>query len=125
MRKRASAAHSRKRRLGARRTSHFVGPRTAEEFFHKPKKFQDRWESSLHAISLMRNRGLSLAKAAREVGISTQFVRNWQSSALRKNKRGHYLAKPTDKLLRILNIPDDKGARMIPTRDFREAQVGS
>lgn len=117
-RKKQSKTRSNQRRI------RIIAPRTAKQFFAKPKFFQDKWTGVTHVISKMRADGMSLRKTSHEFGLDPGVVTRLAKSALRKRKNGQYVAKPTDKLLRILVIPapDGKGGmREIATRDSREA----
>ncbi len=71
----------------------------------------------------MRSDGLSLTRAAREVGVSPGTVTRWGVTALRKNKAGRYVAKKTDRLLRVLQIPGVNGPREVTVRNSREATL--
>jgi hypothetical protein len=75
----------------------------------------------------MRNKNLTLAEASAESEVESRFVRDWMSSALRKNANGRFTAKPRDRLLRILRLPSAKGPSLIEvaTRDSREAALNS
>src|SRR5580692_4665675 len=84
----------------ARRKS--IAPRTAKEFFAKPKPFQDRWTRATHVISKMRADGISLRRAARAFGLRPDVVLQLASPALRKRPNGRYAAKANDRLLRVL-----------------------
>lgn len=84
-------------------------PRNANEFLSKPKAFQERWRRGLRALSLMRNRKVSLREASIESEVDPHFVLRWMPSALRKNASGRYTAKPSDKLLRVLKLPSADG----------------
>jgi hypothetical protein len=99
-----------------------VAPRTAEEFFAKPKRFQDRWIRTTHVVSKMRSDHVSLRKASREYGLAPQTVTRWAGSALRKRPNGRYAAKAMDELLRVLVIPQP-GSKLRETafRDSRQA----
>ncbi len=69
----------------------------------------------------MRADRLSLRKASREFGLDPRAVARLGKSALRKRKNGQYVAKRSDKLLRILAIPTADGVREIAIRDSRQA----
>jgi hypothetical protein len=97
-----------------------VAPRSAEEFFAKSREFQETWNRILHAISRMRADGFSLSRASREYGIDRRKVLKLAGHALRKTK-GSYVAKASDRLLRILVVPTPDGLREIPVRDSRQA----
>jgi hypothetical protein len=98
-----------------------VAPRTAEEFFAKSKRFQDKWTRATHVITKMRADGVSLRRASREFGLGSRVVLRLVSPALRKRKNGRYAAKASDRLLRVLVLPTSKGLQEVVTRDSREA----
>ena len=99
-------------------------PRSTDDFFSRPKAFQERWRRGLRAVSLMRNKKLSLHEASIESKVDSRFVRRWMSPALRKSAR-RYTARPSDKLLRVLKLPSAEGPSVIEvaTRDSREATL--
>jgi hypothetical protein len=113
---------SKRHKISARTTKTYRPPRTSEEFFALPKKFQDQWNRVVQVPSEMRAQGLSLPQATRPLGVSPKTVIRLAGSAFTK-RRGRYQVKPTDRLLRVLVIPSRKGLREIPTRDSREASL--
>ena len=123
MRKRHKRSRARKHR-SPRRVSNksFRPPRTAEELFVRPRKFQDQWNRVVQVPSEMRAHGLSLPQASRQFGVSAKTVLRLAGSAFSK-KRGRYKVKPMDRLLRVLPIPGEKGLREIVLRDSREASL--
>jgi len=76
-----------------------------------------------HVISKMRADEVSLANAAREFGLDPRTVIRWARSALKKSPNGRYLARKTDRLLRVLFLPTDYGTREVATRDSRQASL--
>jgi hypothetical protein len=100
-------------------------PRNADDFFRRPPAFQKRWRRGLHAVSLMINKKLSLHEACVEAEVDSRFVRRWMSSALRRGAGGRYIAKPSNKLLRVLKLPSAEGPSIIEvaTRDSREGAL--
>jgi hypothetical protein len=98
-----------------------VGPRTAEQYFAKAGRFQDTWNRVNHVITKMRGDGISLNRAAREIGISPRTVVRWAKSALRKNRAGRFVAKKTDRLMRVLKALTPEGQRDIAVTDSRQA----
>jgi hypothetical protein len=98
-------------------------PRTAKQFFARPKEFQETWTAVTHVISKMRSDRASLRKASREFDLDPRVVARLGKSALRKRKNGQYVAKRSDKLLRILAIPTPDGVREIAVRDSRQATM--
>ncbi|MFZ0334448.1 MAG: hypothetical protein WBE86_11355 [Candidatus Acidiferrales bacterium] len=71
----------------------------------------------------MRTERTSLREASREFGLDPRIVTRLGKSALRKRKNGQYVAKRSDKLLRILAIPTADGVREIAIRDSRQATI--
>ena len=98
-----------------------IAPRTAKQFFARPPAFQDTWAKVTHVISRMRVNRVSLRTASRDFGLDPRVVTRLGKAALRKRKNGQYVAKRSDKLLRILAIPSPDGVREIATRDSRQA----
>ena len=98
-----------------------VAPRTAEQYFAKSAQFQDRWNRVAHVISKMRTEGVSLRQASREFGIDPRTVVRLGGPALRKRANGRFVAKRSDRLLRVLRIPTRDGLREIAVRDSRQA----
>jgi hypothetical protein len=95
-------------------------PRSAEELFARPRKFQDVWNRAVQVPAEMRAHGLSLPQAARQFGLSTATVLRLALSAFRKSS-GRYKVRPTDRLLRVLQIPSKLGLAEIALKDSREA----
>lgn len=87
-----------------------------------PEKQQDRWSRVPQVISKMRDEGTSLRKASREFGISPGTVLRFGKSALRR-KKGRFVAKPTDTLLRILVVPTKEGKRELAVYGSRQASL--
>ena len=100
-----------------------VAPRSSQEYFAKPERFQDRWNRATHVISKMRTTGTSLRKASREFGIDPRVVVKLGKSALRKVSNGRYVAKAKDRLLRILSVPAPEGTREVALRDSVQASL--
>jgi hypothetical protein len=71
---------------------------------------------------MMRARGISLRKASRESGIAPRVAAKLAKSALRRRK-GRYIVKREDTLLRVLALPTAKGIREVALRDSRQASV--
>ena len=76
-----------------------------------------------NAIARMRKDGISLRKAARDAKVSPRTVIKKAASALRKNKSGRYIAKTSDRLVRVLMIPTPEGPQEISIRGLREASL--
>lgn len=89
-------------------------PRTSKQYFALPDAQKDRWDNAVHVIAKMRSENLSLTKAARDYGLTSKTVLARAGSALRKTKSGRYVARPSDKLLRVLVLP---GQNEVAVRD--------
>lgn len=98
-------------------------PRTARQYFSRSRKFQETWDSVAHVISMMRTERFSLQKASKEFGIDPRVVLKLGRSAVRKRKNGKYIARKTDRLLRILSMLTPEGRRAIAVRDSRQASL--
>ena len=90
--------------------------RTAKQYFAQTEAEQETWNRSIHVAAKMRSEKISLAKASREFGLNPKVVLARVGSALRKTKSGRYVARPSDKLLRILVIPSSQGLQEIAVR---------
>jgi hypothetical protein len=124
-RKHNRASKSKKPNLSWSRRVRVAVPRTAKQFFAKPKSFQDTWTAVTHAISKMRGDRMSLRQASGEFDLDPRLVARLGKSALRKRKNGQYVARRSDKLLRILAVPTPDGVREVATHDSKEAtQLG-
>jgi hypothetical protein len=100
-----------------------LAPQTAEEYFAKSERFQDMWENVLDVIAKMRNDLASLQRASREFGLTPRTVIRWGGPALRRRLNGQYVAKASDRLLRVLVILTHRGQQEIALRDSRQATV--
>ena len=117
---------AKKRRANRHTRTKPVAPRTAKEFFAMPKAFQDTWIGVTHVVSKMRADRVPLPQASREFGLDPRVVARLGESALRKRKNGQHIAKPYDRLLRILAIPapgEKGGKREIAVRDSRQTTI--
>jgi len=83
----------------------------------RSRKHRRRWRPSeevrdqaLHALSLMRADGFSLARASKEMGMTPRMVMRYVGVALTKAPNRRYRAKPFDRLRRSLFFltPDEK-----------------
>jgi hypothetical protein len=98
-------------------------PRTAKQFSALPRQTQDRWIRITQAITKMRSDRVSHREASREYDLDPSVLTRLGKSALRKRKNGKYVAKPADKLLRILPLPSKKGLIEVALSDSHEASV--
>ena len=100
-----------------------VAPRTADQYFAKSEGFRGLWDRVVAVISKMRSDRASLQQASREVGVSPRTVIRRGSRALRKQTNGRYMAKASDRLLRVLMIPTPAGTAEIVVPDSRQATL--
>lgn len=108
------------RRTKSRRAARTVArPTTYEAFLKMPDKPRQDYISSVNAVAKSRADDISLSKAARAVGINLKTVRRWVGPALRKDKRGRWVATKRDSLLRVLTVPGARGKREIAVKDSR------
>jgi len=98
-------------------------PTTARQYFSRSRKFQETWDSVAHVISTMRTDRVSLRKASREFEIDPSVVLKLGRSGLRKQSTGKYVARKTDRLLRILSVLTPEGRRETAIRDSRQASL--
>jgi hypothetical protein len=87
------------------------------------RRAQDLWNLAVQVPARMRSEGASLPKVAREVGLTSNQVLRLARPAFRKLRNGRYSVRASDKLLRILILPSDKGLIEIPVNDSREASL--
>ena len=94
-------------------------PKTAEAFLAMPQRDQDAWTRATHVVTKMRSEKVSLTSASRQLGIDPRTVKRLAASALGKSVNGRYTAKRSDRLLRVLVVPDAQGDREIAVRSSR------
>src|ERR1044071_4379168 len=78
-----------------------IAPRTADELFALSDRDQDRWEHLTRGVSHMRESGLSASQAARDAHMSLEVFVRLAGPALRKDRKGRWVAKSRDRLLRV------------------------
>jgi hypothetical protein len=100
----------------AKKRGSITPPRTSHQYFALPGSQQETWNRVVHVISKMRSEGMSLTKASLEFGLDRRVVQARAGSALRKTKSGRYVAKRSDKLLRVLVIPTSEGLKEVAVR---------
>jgi hypothetical protein len=103
------------------RKNRFKIPQTAQQYFSMSEKDRETWDSVGHFVSRVRD-GVRVRKAAKEVGLGPNTAISLSRSALRK-QNGRYVAKTTDRLLRVVSILKSKGKQEIATRDSRQASL--
>ena len=109
------------RRPRVSKKSPSVAPKNFDQYRAKSERSQDLWARVTHVVSKMRANRVSLRQASREFGLAPQTVIRWGGSALRKRKNGQYVAKASDRLLRVLVIPTSKGLQEVAVMDSRHA----
>ena len=109
------------RRILRSRTKIQRPPRTAKQYFAMSRKDQDFWDRLVQVPARVRD-GRSLPEAAKEFGISPSQVLHRIPSAFRK-VNGRYVARASDRLLKILVIPSKNGLIEIAVRDSRQASL--
>jgi hypothetical protein len=112
------SARTRRKRIATRK---IAPPRTAEDFFAQADADQETWNRVLRAIAKMRTDGLSLKKAAKEVGISPRTVTRRGGRTLNKGANGRYSVTRRDSLLRVVQVPTLNGSREVALRNSRHA----
>jgi len=100
-----------------------TSPKTTEQYRAKPKRFQELWDRVVGVVSKMRSEKTSLQRTSRQAGVSPRSVIRLGGSALRKGPNGRYVAKPSDRLLRVLVIPSANKLRQVAVRGSRQATV--
>ncbi len=98
-------------------------PQTLEQFLALSDAAQDEWNRAEHAINKMRTEGWTAPRAAQEYNLSARKLIRLGRAALRKGKNGRYVAKPHDRLLRVITVSTREGLGEIATRDSREASI--
>jgi hypothetical protein len=78
-------------------------------------------QRSLEALNLMRARGYSLAKAAREAGVGARTVLRRVGSALTAGPDGRYAATAWDRLPRTMRFLTPRGLANVTVTDSRLA----
>lgn len=82
---------------------------------------QEAYERALEALALMRRKGVSLTRAAREVRTTPNTVRRYAGSATRKASNGRYVAKPSDRLIRRMRFLTPRGRITLDVTNSRTA----
>lgn len=115
-------ARSRKRstRSRSRHTARPTPTRGARPRASRAKPRTGTLRRVTEVIRLMRQ-GLSLTRAARSKHVSPATVRRVAASTLRKGPRGRYVARPTDRLTRLVQLPTEDGRAEVSLRGSRQA----
>jgi hypothetical protein len=81
---------------------------------------QERYERSLQVVGRMRH-GTSFSRAAKELGLAPDTVLRYAGTALERDHRGRWHAKPTDHLARRMRWLDARGLTTVEPANSREA----
>lgn len=119
-----------KRKTKRAKPRSILNPKAVKSTDKPSKNLATRSQSTLKrvakAVSKMRNRGASLSRAAREIGISPRTLKRHAASGLQKSPSGRYKAKPSDRLKRDLLVPTASGPQEVRVRSSRDAsRLGS
>jgi hypothetical protein len=122
--KRTQSRHKTKRRRSSRRSSktRFIQPQSVEEFFAMSEQDQDLWKNGVQVVTEVRV-GASLRQASRKFGLDPRKVLHLVRSALRKRRNGRWAAKKSDRLLRVLPMPNPQGLIDIGVPDSGQATL--
>jgi hypothetical protein len=121
MGKRIRRKSGKKHRVSRRAHLKGAAPKTPEQYWAMSERDRRAYDRSIHVVTLVRSNGLSLRKAAKQYKIGSQTAARLVGGALRKQPNGRYVARPSDKLLRILLLPTPEGLQEIATLDSRQA----
>jgi len=80
---------------------------------------------ALAVLARMRNRGESLAEAARHVHTTSRSVRKHAGKQLKRGRSGRYSVKQSDALRRDLNVLTHDGYVAVSVRSSRQAHRAS
>jgi hypothetical protein len=78
-------------------------------------------DRALEVIQVMRREGLSLSRAAKQVGTTPNAVRRHAGRALEQSAGGRYHPTSYDRLLRQMRFLTGEGPTVLPVRDSRSA----
>lgn len=81
---------------------------------------QERYERALQVVSRVRH-GDSLSRASKELGIGADTVLRYAGSALSRDQRGRWTAKPSDRLYRRMRWLDGRGQTTVEPGSSKEA----
>jgi hypothetical protein len=103
-----------------------IAPRTPKQYFAMPRQFQELWDNVVQVPAKMRS-GLTLPEASRELGLDPHLVRRLAAPAFRKLRNGRLVAKPTDRLLRMLVVLSKKEGLIesFPRDSYQASLVGA
>ncbi len=125
--RRASRPYRQSKRV-SRRNRKATGPRpiySERELARLSLGQEQARGNALDALSFMRSKGYSLARAARETDLKPEAVRAWVGRSLTK-QGGRWVARRADKLVRVMAVLTPRGVQHVPIFDSRAAsQLGA
>jgi len=92
------------------------------EFLAMPARRQDIWDAVGQVTTEVRS-GATLAQASRKFHIDPRTALRLGRPALRKLRNGRWVARKSDRLLRVLPMPTPKGLIDIGVPDSRQATL--
>jgi hypothetical protein len=120
-RKRASTRRK-ARRAAKAAPSHVRGIYSARQLATLTLDEEHARNNALYALSLMRTRGYSLTRVAREAELTREAVRKWTGRTMHKvGRRWH--ARASDKLVRMMKVLTPRGEEAVPIYDSRTAST--
>jgi hypothetical protein len=111
----------RKNRPRSQRAKKKTSPRSLEQYRAQPAKQQGILIKVARALTSMRSEDMSLTQAARVHGVDMRTIKRHAGPALKKGSGQRYTVKATDRVLRVLVIPSERGLAEIAIRSSREA----
>jgi hypothetical protein len=79
------------------------------------------YRKALEVLNQVRH-GSSLSRAAKALGITPDTVLRYAGAGLERDKRGRWIAKPVDRLVRRMRFVDRYGLITVEPANSREAQ---
>jgi hypothetical protein len=121
---RKTGRHKRTRRRSLRKSAKrkFVQPKTLQEYLAMPDSHQELWDEIGQIVTDVRE-GASVTGAAGAHGRNRKTVLHLAKRALRRVRSGRWVAKKSDRLLRVLQVLTPGGRQQIGMTDSRQASV--
>lgn len=97
--------------------------RRKQSSHHRKASAQTLGARVSQVVGLMRREHLSLAQAAKRVGISARVVVRESGTSLQRLPNGRYRARASDRLLRVVRIPTADGIRDASLRNSKDTSL--
>lgn len=94
---------------------------TAGDIRQLPEKSFRARRRALRALDLMRDQDISLTEAVRRANTSRRTMLKYAGRGLEKNESGEWDAKPWDRNVRLMELPQPGGTEVVPIQDSRTA----